>query len=178
MVNAAHDQRQSAANGHSLARRRRRRPAGEDTDQSREGEDDGLTARAELDPDTLGRLAEEINRDHIEARSSCRRSVEHALRAGKRLVAAKDLVLHGEWGDWLARNCRFPARTARAYMRLAEHEAELGLDDPDRQDIADLTLSGALKRLAKPRAGSGSTPPPSGADGERDLAARLSTGRP
>jgi hypothetical protein len=75
---------------------------------------DGVVA-----PSSLDDLAETANREHGMARLSGEWMVGHAIRAGEALIAAKELVAHGEWLPWLAANFAPSGRTARAYMRVA-----------------------------------------------------------
>ena len=93
----------------------------------------------------LNTIATEINGEHAACFEAARATLAHAIRAGELLQQAKELLKHGEWAPWLAENCEFSARTARNYMRLAEHKNELA----KRQDNAILTVSGALALLAE-----------------------------
>lgn len=41
------------------------------------------------------------------------------MEIGKRLVEAKDLLKHGEWGKWLEEKVEFTQQTANKFMRCA-----------------------------------------------------------
>jgi hypothetical protein len=64
--------------------------------------------------------------------------------AGERLLEAKALLPHGQWLPWLQEHCGASERTARDYMRLAEHKGEIG-------SAADLSIRAALAAIAPPR---------------------------
>ena len=95
--------------------------------------------------DVLRALADEVNREHAAAVESTRRSVEHAIRAGRRLLEVKALLPYGSWLLWVEENFVGGVRTAQGYKRLAER-AE------DAQRLAHLGIAGALRALATPRA--------------------------
>lgn len=70
-------------------------------------------------------LADEIQAAHEACRRSTQEAVEHAIKAGRRLIEAKRLVPHGEWADWLRANVgAISVRTAQRYMRAAERAGE------------------------------------------------------
>jgi hypothetical protein len=91
--------------------------------------------------------AEDINREHRFARESAEAAVEHAVRCGELLIAAKARVEHGEWLPWLEKHCpEISDRSARAYMRL---HREMGkLDPAKRQRVANLTVREAIRSVA------------------------------
>ena len=61
----------------------------------------------------LTHLAAQINAEHRVVRSSFKDVVDHAIRAGDLLIAAKELVgKHGEWLPWLADNTEVSERAA------------------------------------------------------------------
>lgn len=94
----------------------------------------------------LPELTARINQAHQSAHDAMRQGVAHALEAGRLLAEAKQAVGHGRWGEWVSANCTFSDRTARAYMRLAREFP--GLDEANRQRVADLPLREALLMLA------------------------------
>ena len=98
---------------------------------------------AEIQAVGLTGLAAEINNEH----SAFVSGLAHAVKAGELLLQAKAIVAHGDWASWLADNVTFSERTARGYMRVAEHWPELS----KTATVADLTLRGALQLLSKPR---------------------------
>jgi hypothetical protein len=106
------------------------------------------TLTVQQQPRPLATLAAEINHHHRQAEAALRSGLEHALEAGRLLIEAKSRCVHGTWGLWLADNFEGSARTAQAYMRVADRWPEL---QAKAQDSADLSLDGALKLLAAPR---------------------------
>jgi hypothetical protein len=93
----------------------------------------------------LADLAADINAAHQQAEQALRDGVLHAIRCGELLHEAKAQLPHGEWENWLKVNVSFQPRTARAYMQIAELDAE------KRQRVADLPMREALKAIAKPQ---------------------------
>jgi hypothetical protein len=69
--------------------------------------------------DHLGNLAAEIVGLHLQAQSHMASCAEAAMEVGDRLRMAKLEVGHGQFGDWVERNCKFNARRAREYMAIA-----------------------------------------------------------
>lgn len=69
-----------------------------------------------------------------------------ACQIGKRLVEAKKLVDHGEWGDYLKNEVAYSQSTANNFMRLFR---ELG-ENPNSQAIGNLNPTQALRLLALP----------------------------
>jgi len=90
-------------------------------------------------------LPAEIASAHEAAQKAHKSAVAHAVHAGELLLSAKARVPHGEWLAWINDNCKFTARTATGYMRLAL------LPHPKQQRVADLSLRQALDVLAEPR---------------------------
>jgi hypothetical protein len=106
------------------------------------------------DPAELALLIDECRTQGLVA---YRTSLKHAVMVGKLLLRAKELVPHGEFTAWLLENCQgMSERTARAYMRVAKAgKLAARAIDPKRQPVAVLTLTGALKKMAKPRSSGG-----------------------
>jgi hypothetical protein len=96
---------------------------------------------------SLADLAARIKIEHEATAVALKRSVEHAMAAGNLLIEAKAQVPHGQWLPWLKANCSIPERTAQLYMRLAQRRPEL---EAKSASLADLTLEGATRLLAKP----------------------------
>jgi len=97
---------------------------------------------------TLPTLAAEINKSHQQAENYAKSAIEHALACGDALLKAKKQVKHGEWLPWLQTNTTVSERTARNYMRVAGNRKQL---ESKTADVADLTVSGALELLSKPK---------------------------
>lgn len=68
------------------------------------------------------------------------------IEIGKRLVEAKELVAHGEWGSWLKNEVNFSQRTASNFMRIYERS----LSGANSQTFANLGYSHIVKLLALP----------------------------
>jgi DUF3102 family protein len=96
--------------------------------------------------DDLDALGKEVCRHVAAGANAVQNFVEHALAAGDALVRAKTQIKHGSWGDWLKKFCGLNERTAQRYMRIAEHRAEL-----NPTHVSDLSMSAALKLIAKPK---------------------------
>lgn len=90
-------------------------------------------------------LAEQINAEHEACNVAAGEALRHAMNAGDLLRQAKRLCPHGQWQGWLAENFSGSARTARVYMRLADHRAQL---ESKMADTAVLSIDGALRLLA------------------------------
>jgi hypothetical protein len=90
---------------------------------------------------SLTDLAARIKTEHEIVEKHLRKGVERAVEAGKLLIEAKAQLKHGQWLPWLRDHCGIPDRTARHYMRLAKHEAEIG-------NLADLTLEQAVALIS------------------------------
>lgn len=67
------------------------------------------------------------------------------IEIGKRLVEAKDLVEHGEWGDWLKNEVKFSQRTANNFMNIYRRSI-----DGNSQAFANLGYSQIVELLALP----------------------------
>jgi hypothetical protein len=94
----------------------------------------------------IGDAARKVNECHRQAREAAGRAVEFAIAAGRALIAAKELVGHGGWADWLRANIEFSDRTARLYMHVAETVPIL--PEEDRQRVANLSLRQAIAELS------------------------------
>jgi hypothetical protein len=88
----------------------------------------------------LKQLATRANMEHLRVRDSGVEMVEHAINAGLALIAAKEQVKHGEWGDWLKVNFKPSADTAENYMRIARNSEQV-------RDLPEPNLRNALRAL-------------------------------
>lgn len=68
------------------------------------------------------------------------------IEIGKRLVEAKELVPHGEWGSWLKNEVHFSQRTANNFMQIYERS----LNSANSQTFANLGYSHIVKLIALP----------------------------
>ena len=98
---------------------------------------------------SLAELAECIRATHEVVRQALKMGVENAMATGDLLIEAKAQVDHGEWSDWLHKNCEMSDRSARLYMRLAKNREVIEA----YEDAADLTLNAAARLLASPKGG-------------------------
>lgn len=76
------------------------------------------------------------------------------IEIGRRLCEAKELLAHGEWLGWLARETDFSDRKAQQYMQAFREygAAQMGLFGPETntKTFADLPISKALALLSVP----------------------------
>lgn len=63
--------------------------------------------------------ASEINEAHRLAKSSAETAISHAMRCGHLLAETKAALPHGQFEDWISRNCDFAVRQAQRYMQAA-----------------------------------------------------------
>lgn len=81
-------------------------------------------------------------------------TVAFAVEIGRRLVEAKALLPHGEWGDWLREQVDFSQRTANNFMRVFEEYGDQQITlfgaVSNSQTFANLSVSKALSLLALP----------------------------
>lgn len=80
--------------------------------------------------------------------------LSNSIEIGRRLVEAKGLVPHGEWGSWLETSVDYSQRTAQNLMKVFEEygSAQIGMfgDNVKTQAFADLTYSQAVALLGVP----------------------------
>ena len=78
----------------------------------------------------------------------------HAIEIGNRLLEAKELVPHGQWGDWLRSEFDYSQSSAQNFMRIAQEygSAQMGLFGPEAksQALGNLPYTKALRLLAVP----------------------------
>lgn len=67
------------------------------------------------------------------------------VEIGRRLVEAKGMVEHGEWGDWLKNEVKFSQRTATNFMNIYQRSTE-----GNSQTFANLDYSHIVQLLALP----------------------------
>jgi hypothetical protein len=105
----------------------------------------GVTAMSPIAlSNRLPALAREIARALADVRHHHAATVVSAIEAGAALAEAKALLPHGGWLPWLREHCGLSERTARDYMRLAEHKDKIG-------SAADLSIRAALAALVPAR---------------------------
>lgn len=69
--------------------------------------------------------------------------LQSAIEIGSRLVEAKELVAHGEWGDWLKANVNYSQSTANNFMRVSAEYT-------NSHALANLSYTQAVALLAVP----------------------------
>ena len=72
-----------------------------------------------------------------------------SIEIGRRLVEAKNLIKHGQWGAWLKDRIDYSQRTANNFMRIYKEYGENGLAEKS-QSIANLSYTHALALLDVP----------------------------
>lgn len=81
-------------------------------------------------------------------------AVSCAIEIGERLLEAKDLVPHGEWGKWLKENVNYSQSTANNFMRLykeyGNNQGSLFTTVTNSQAIMNLDVSKALALTVLP----------------------------
>ena len=76
-----------------------------------------------------------------------------SIEIGRRLVEAKSLVNHGDWGNWLEKNVAYSERTAQNLIKLYDQYSDKGMDalfDSDMDVFAELSYTQAVALLALP----------------------------
>lgn len=77
-----------------------------------------------------------------------------AIEIGRRLVEAKSLLPHGEWGNWLKEKVGFSQSSANNYMKIfdeyGDEQITLFGAVPNSQTLGNLPYTKALKLLALP----------------------------
>lgn len=70
-------------------------------------------------------VALQANALHQDFLAAARRTLQIGVKIGGLLALKKEGLAHGEWLPWCSANLAFGERTARNYMRLWTHRAEL-----------------------------------------------------
>ena len=86
-------------------------------------------------------LAEMANEAAAACEASGRKTVEHAIRCGRALLAIRPQIPHGEWLSWLANNFSQSQSRASQYMSIANYYARNNLEAAE-------TIQGALRMIA------------------------------
>lgn len=76
-----------------------------------------------------------------------------SIEIGRRLVEAKSLVNHGDWGNWLEKNVAYSERTAQNLIKLYDQYSDKGMDalfDSDMDVFSELSYTQAVALLALP----------------------------
>lgn len=98
-------------------------------------------------------LVTEIRRNYEQAVAAAQDAVDHALKVGADLLKLKEIVPHGQWGDYIDEHFDFSHRTAQRWMQMARN--------PDKTaTVAHLGIKGALAELAEPKKSAPEALPP------------------
>ena len=111
-------------------------------------------------PPTLDERTANIRNQHGKVMNALADSLTAAINAGKELIEAKKAVKHGLWKEYVGIECGLSLSTAKNYMRLAKHEAQLAplLSEKSQrsgflsQNAALNFLSGERKKRRKTKA--------------------------
>lgn len=104
---------------------------------------------------TPSRDIREITAEIRTIQDSVRRTaLSGAIEIGRRLTEAKELLQHGEWGDWLKREFKFSQSTASRLMQLfREYGADQGSlfgAETKYATLQNISVSNALRLIAIP----------------------------
>ena len=104
---------------------------------------------------TPSRDIREITAEIRTIQDSVRRTaLSGAIEIGRRLTEAKELLQHGEWGDWLKREFEFSQSTASRLMQLfREYGADQGRlfgAETKYATLQNISVSNALRLIAIP----------------------------
>ena len=104
---------------------------------------------------TPSRDIREITAEIRTIQDSVRRTaLSGAIEIGRRLTEAKELLQHGEWGDWLKREFEFSQSTAARLMQLLrEYGADQGSlfgAEAKYATLQNISVSNALRLIAIP----------------------------
>lgn len=104
---------------------------------------------------TPSRDIREITAEIRTIQDSVRRTaLSGAIEIGRRLTEAKELLQHGEWGDWLKREFEFSQSTASRLMQLfREYGADQGSlfgAETKYATLQNISVSNALRLVAIP----------------------------
>lgn len=101
-----------------------------------------------LTPSTLGAEIRELTNQ-----AKCM-TVYYGVEIGRRLCAAKQMVDHGQWAEWIRQETEFSQSTATRFMKIFE---EYGADQigifgalTKSSTLTNLSISNALRLLAVP----------------------------
>lgn len=80
-------------------------------------------------------------------------AISFAIEIGKKLIEAKALLNHGEWGEWLENKVQFSQRSANDFMKIYEEygSAQTSLFSSNSQALANLSYTKVLKLLVIPK---------------------------
>jgi len=92
-------------------------------------------------PLTLDELAQRIKTELYLISNVAKDFVARAMDVGDLLNKAQNTEGHGNWGQWLEKNCGLSDRSARRYMRMADNRQMLEEEMKKKSaTVADLTI--------------------------------------
>jgi histone H3/H4 len=94
-------------------------------------------------------LAEMANEAAAACEASGRKTVEHAIRCGRALLAAKAVVPHGGWAEWLSEHFEHSGRLARKYIEIANWHGRANLEDANSLGDALRIIADSPEKQAK-----------------------------
>ena len=103
----------------------------------------------QLDSLPVETLAEMANEAAAACEASGRKTVEHAIRCGRALLAAKAVVPHGEWAAWLGEHFEHSGRLARKYIEIANWHGRANLEDANSLGDALRIIADSPEKQAK-----------------------------
>ena len=89
-------------------------------------------------------LATTIRTEHQAVGLAATNMLEHALRAGDALQAAKRQIAEGGWESWVRKHCELSLRCAQVYMQLAAARPQI---EAQAQHAAPHSIRAALKLI-------------------------------
>lgn len=113
------------------------------------------TERTIQDAEFTERTPEIIAAEICQIADQTRKMVlNNSIEIGKRLCEAKEMVPHGEWGNWLERSVNFSQSTANNFMKIYTEygaiQGQLWGAEAKSQTFGNLSYSQAVALLAVP----------------------------
>lgn len=103
-----------------------------------------------IDSPSPPECADIANREHELFRQSGVSMLEHAMKAGEALLAAKAQLAHGEWLPWLAGNFNGTDRLAQMYMKVASNPKRVSdLEEPSLRKALEAIGPGEMAHVGQ-----------------------------
>lgn len=90
---------------------------------------------------------------HILQKQARQAALSYAVEVGRRLNEAKEMLPHGEWGDWLKNEVNFSERTAQRMIQIFSEYGSNQVNlfgETKASALSDLSVTKALRLLAIP----------------------------
>jgi hypothetical protein len=107
----------------------------------------GQGANIHRESPSLDDLANRIRDAHTGVTAAFSNAIDRAIDAGRTLIIAKKLIVHGQWCKFL-KGCNIGDRRAERYMRLA---CLVAANPTCKSDLAELSIEQAIKLLSPPK---------------------------